>query len=98
MLTDTIAQDKNRLLFANPASLERKNMAVRLSYDEGHTWSAAKTLHAGPSAYSCLTVLADLTAGCLYERGEHSAYEKITFARFNVEWLTAGQDAIGRQP
>ena len=98
VLTDTIAQDKNRLLFANPASLERKNMAVRLSYDEGHTWSAAKTLHAGPAAYSCLTVLADLTAGCLYERGEHSAYEKITFARFNVEWLTAGQDAIGRQP
>jgi len=97
VLSDTIAQDKNRLLFANPASLERTNLAVRLSYDEGRTWSAAKTLHAGPAAYSCLTVLADLTAGCLYECGERSPYDKITFARFNVEWLTAGQDAIHRK-
>lgn len=83
------AADKGRLLFSNPASLKRENMAVRLSLDDGKTWSAAKTLHAGPAAYSCLTVLADGTAACLYEAGEKRPYEKITFARFNAEWLTA---------
>ncbi len=98
LYTDTLTRDKNRLLFANPASMERRNMAVRISYDEGHTWSAAKSLHAGPAAYSCLTVLPDLTAGCLYECGEKGAYEKITFARFNVEWLTDGKDAIAAKP
>ena len=81
--------DKRRLLFANPASLKRENMTVRLSRDDGRTWTAANTLHAGPAAYSCLTVLSDGTAACLYECGEKRPYEKITFARFNVEWLMA---------
>ena len=83
------AADKARLLFSNPASLKRENMTVRLSLDDGRTWSAGKSLHAGPAAYSCLTVLSDGTAACLYEAGEKRPYEKITFARFNVEWLTA---------
>jgi sialidase-1 len=92
--TAKLRHDKDRLLFSNPASLERKNMTVRLSYDEGQTWPIAKQLHEGPSAYSCLTVLSDMTAGCLYERGENGPYEKITFARFNTEWLTDGKDSI----
>lgn len=95
MLTDALGQDRSRLLFSNPASLERKNMTVRLSYDEGRTWPVAKQLHAGPAAYSCMSVLSDQTAACLYERGEGKPYEKITFARFNVEWLTDGKDTIG---
>jgi sialidase-1 len=80
---------KPALIFSNPASVKRENMAVRLSLDEGRTWSAAKTLHAGPAAYSCLTVLADKTAGCLYENGAKGPYEKITFARFNAEWVSS---------
>jgi sialidase-1 len=95
LFTDTVSGDKNRLLFANPASTERKNMAVRISYDDGRTWSAAKPLHAGPAAYSCLTILSDQTVACLYESGEKKPYEKITFARFNVEWLTDGKDSVG---
>ena len=96
--TNTISQDRDRLMFANPASLERKNMTVRISYDEGRTWPVSKSLHAGPAAYSCLTVLPDLTAACLYERGEQKPYEKITFARFNLEWLTDGQDHLSARP
>lgn len=95
--TDTISHDKSRLLFANPASLKRETMTVRLSYDDGHTWPVSKQLHAGPAAYSCLTVLSDMTAGCLYERGDNNAYEKITFARFNAEWLTDGEDTIAKK-
>ncbi|HUT35951.1 MAG TPA: sialidase family protein [Planctomycetota bacterium] len=85
---------KNRLLFSNPASASRVNMTVRLSYDEGRTWPVAKTINPGPSAYSCLTVLPDMTIGCLYERGDRGAYEKITFARFPLDWLTDGADRI----
>lgn len=92
--TDRLAHDRDRLLFANPASLERNNFTVRLSYDEGRTWPVARQIHAGPAAYSCLTILPDLTAGCLYERGDKTPYEKITFARFSVEWLTGGKDSI----
>jgi sialidase-1 len=88
---------KDRLLFSNPASPRREKMTVRLSYDEGKTWPVSKVIHAGPAAYSCLTVLADGTIGLLYERGEKSAYEKITFARFNLEWLTDGKDKLEKQ-
>jgi sialidase-1 len=85
---------RSRLLFANPASLRRNNMSIRLSYDEGKTWSEVRQLHGGPAAYSSLAVLADMTVACLYERGDRRPYEKITFARFNLEWLTQGRDRI----
>ncbi|MCY3021151.1 MAG: sialidase family protein [Planctomycetota bacterium] len=85
---------KNRLLFANPASAKREKMTVRLSYDEGKTWPVSKLVNAGPSAYSALAVLPDMTIACLYERGEKSAYEKIALARFSLEWLTEGKDKL----
>jgi sialidase-1 len=88
-------QGRSRLLFSNPASSEQRvQMTVRLSYDEGGSWPIQRVLHSGPSAYSCLTVLPDLTIGCLYERGDQHTYEKITFARFTLDWLTEGQDTV----
>ncbi|HXH50516.1 MAG TPA: sialidase family protein [Terriglobia bacterium] len=84
---------KDRLLFSNPAdTTHRDRMTVRLSYDGGKSWPAARLIHAGPSAYSSLTVLRDGTIGLLYERGATNAYEEIEFARFNLEWLTRGSD------
>ncbi len=90
--TDTKRFRKNRLLFSNPASKARNKLTVRISYDEGKTWPLGKILNAGPAAYSNLTILADHSIGNLYERGEKNAYETITFARFELEWLTDGKD------
>jgi len=94
--TDTLdGYSKNRILFSNPASTKgRLNMTVRISYDEGKTWAYSKALHEGPSAYSCMTVLPDGSIGILYERGIKSLHEKITFARFSLEWLTSGKDTF----
>jgi len=78
---------KNIVLFSNPASTkERIKMTVRLSYDEGQTWSAAKILYQGPAAYSCLTVLPDGRVGCLYEAGLEHPYESIVFEKFSLFW------------
>jgi len=85
-------QDRNRLIFANPASPARERMTVRLSYDEGLTWAVSRVLHDGPSAYSSLVVLPDRSIGLLFERGDRSPYERITFARVTLEWLTSGSD------
>jgi sialidase-1 len=79
--------EQGGILFSNPASTKRERMTVRLSRDEGKTWPHALTLHAGPSAYSCLAVLPDGTIVCLYERGDQSAYETITCARFSLSSL-----------
>jgi sialidase-1 len=83
------------LLFSNPASLKREKMTVRLSYDGGKTWPAARQLYAGPSGYSCLTVLPDGRIGCLYESGLKSPYQVIAFARFTLDWLEQGK-AVNR--
>jgi sialidase-1 len=73
------------LLFSNPAAKTRINLTVRASADDAKTWREVAVLHAGPSAYSNLVSLSATEAGCLYERGEKRAYEKITFARFSVK-------------
>jgi sialidase-1 len=85
------SQDKSRILFSNPASEKRRNLTVRLSYDEGKSWPVARTLHSGPAAYSCLAVLGNGTIACLYERGDENAYEKISFASFGLDWLMGGE-------
>jgi sialidase-1 len=108
--------DKNRILFANPDNLsradhkeqpggsrDRKNLSIKLSYDEGNTWPVTKTVEPGLSSYSDLTVLADGTILCLYERGRPdgnklSELGGLTLARFNLEWLTDGKDIWKRLP
>lgn len=83
------AGQPGRILFSNPASTKREKLTVRLSEDDAQTWPLARELHAGPAAYSCLVILPDRTIGCLYERGDTSPYERISFARFPLEWLRA---------
>jgi sialidase-1 len=84
---------KNRLLFANPAAPKRERMTVRLSYDEGATWPVSRVIYEGPSAYSSLVVLRDRTIGLLYERGAEMPYDRITFTRVTLGWLTNGEDS-----
>ena len=82
--------DREPILFANPASSygNRVNMTVRISYDDGSTWPAARTVHPGPSAYCCLAAFQDGSIGLLYECGDDSPYERVSFARFDLGWLT----------
>ena len=58
----------------------------------------SKPLFRGPSAYSDLVTTEDGFIGCLYERGLHSTWSPnrmISFARFNLEWLSDSSDAPG---
>jgi sialidase-1 len=106
-------QDRDRLLFANPDNLlrhgkegapgtmrDRKNLTVKLSYDEGKSWPVARVLEPGTSGYSDLAVGPDGTIYCLYERGstdgkDHFATRTLTLARVNLEWLSNGKDSLG---
>ncbi len=82
--------DKNRLLFANAKSTDdRVNMTLRISYDEGKTWTAGKTIYQGGSAYSSLTVLSNGDIGLFFEKDN---YQENTFVRISLEWLTDGKD------
>ncbi len=84
--------NKSRILFANPASNSRRNMTVRLSYDDGKTWPVKKTVYKASAAYSCLAVLPRGGIGLIYERDD---YARITFTSFTLDWLTDGNDSPG---
>lgn len=80
----------DRLIFANANSRQdRENMTVRISYDEGASWSPGKTIFKGSSAYSSLCVLANGDIGLFFEKDN---YQDNVFVRFSLEWLTDGQD------
>jgi sialidase-1 len=83
-----IRYDRRFLAFSNPASTRRERLTVRLSSDDGNSWPHSRVLHEGPAAYSSLAVLPDRSLGCLYECGEKTAYDTITFARIPLSWLT----------
>jgi len=91
----TVSNKSGLLLFSNPASEKgRVNMTVRASFDDGQTWPKARVLHAGPSAYSDLAVLANGEAACLYEGGVKGAYESIIFASFSLDTLKAAERVV----
>lgn len=60
----------------------RRNLSLQVSRDDGHTWSASKTLVAGASMYSDLAALPDGTILCFYEAGGN-----ISLARIAPSWL-----------
>lgn len=82
--------DKNRLLFSNSNSTNnRENLTVRISYDEGKTWSAGKTIYSGGSAYSSMSILKNGEIGVFFEKDD---YAKNSFTSFSLDWLTDGKD------
>lgn len=89
-----------RVLFLNPSvsipgrtlapTEGRKNMTVRLSYDDCKTWPVSKVLDAGKAGYSDMIVTRDGTVLCAYESGKDIYAEDITLVRFEIEWLESG--------
>jgi len=94
-----IRLSKDEILFSNlavsatnqKAARNRRNLTVRLSRDEGKTWTCSRILEPGPSGYSDLAILKDGTALCLYECGETVYNEKIRAARFSRAWIMASE-------
>jgi len=99
---------KNRLLFSNPDNLtrsdgkptvskDRRNLTVRLSYDEGKSWPVKRVVEPGSAGYSDLAVSPDGTIWCLYETGGPFPNQKLVLAKFNLEWLSNGDDSFERK-
>lgn len=92
--------DAKTLLFSSPASPFRQkehpygryNLTIRLSHDDGETWTAGKTIWPHPGSYSDIVVLNDGAIGYIYERGDKGTdhyWDELHFARFNIDWLTS---------
>ena len=80
-----IAPDqRERILWTGPKGPERRTLVMRVSYDQGKTFQNERIISDEPAAYSDLTVLADNTIGCLWERGD---YKYITFTRLDLSFV-----------
>lgn len=79
------------IVFANPVTLPRNDLRIRLSLDEGMTWSHSKLLLAGPTGYSDMAASPHGDVHILYEQvdnaGTPGRKQNLLFARFPVSWL-----------
>ncbi|HUT11967.1 MAG TPA: sialidase family protein [Thermoguttaceae bacterium] len=85
-------QDRDRLLFSGPrgqGGLNRNNITVWTSHDEGKSFANPVQLNRGFAAYSVIQRLADGTIGLLVETAGGAAdnYGEITFYRFDASEL-----------
>lgn len=85
---------KNILLFANPNDpKERKNITIKLSFDDGKTWDCAHQVLLDDGygwGYSCLTMIDRETVGILYE----SSVAQMTFQAIPLKDLVEGETKV----
>jgi hypothetical protein len=90
--------DEKTLAFSAPASPFRQNvhpygrynLTLRLSHDDGASWSTGRTLWPHPGSYSDLAVLTDGSIACVYEPGEKGSthyWDELHFARSDKLYL-----------
>jgi sialidase-1 len=87
--------DRDRILFSGPRGrngLNRNNITVWTSYDEGKMFTNPVQFNNGFAAYSVIQRLADGTIGMVVETAKGTAvrYGEITFYRFDLAELEAG--------
>ncbi len=99
----TEGRHKSVLLFSNPDNLtradgkdvvskDRKNVTIRLSQDQGASWTVKRAIEPGRSGYSDLAVMPNRDILCFYESGG----KYLTLARFNLAWVNGGASASGK--
>jgi len=85
------------LLFANPAvpnpeskyrENTRRNLTLRLSRNDGQTWTTGRQLVEGPSGYADLAELPSGTIACLYECGDTRYDDRIDFVTLEDVYLS----------
>ncbi len=83
-------EGESMILFANPSNKDqRTNGMVRISYNEGRTWTHSREVYSGSYAYSYLTKLPDGKVGLLFET---NGYKDIYFTSFSINWVQEGRN------
>jgi len=76
---------KGILLFVNAKhKTDRKNLTLKISTNDGKSWSAEKTIYEGPAAYAAITRLENDDLGIVFEKDD---YTRITFVQISHEQI-----------
>lgn len=91
--------EPSRILFSRPDAPVRRNLTVSVSYDELHSLWFSRVITTERSYYSDLARLSDGTIILLYgcDGDIPSAPLRVKLARFNLAWLTHGEDDGGKR-
>ena len=83
--------DGTLLLHSIPNDMQRRNVSIFMSRDEGRTWSSPKVVCPYESVYSSLAVLADGTVGIFLEENPTPAGCELWYMNFSAEWLAGDE-------
>jgi sialidase-1 len=93
-----VRANANTLVYSAPENRSaRKTLAMRTSSDDGATWSASKTLWAGPSGYSDIARIDDETVAVIYENGDVSFADRVSVSVVPVAWIAAREEGHNSQ-
>lgn len=67
------------VFFSNAASTSRRNMTIKMSTNDGSSWTKKKVVFSGPSAYSDLMMLQEDKIAILFEGGVAAYTDGIAF-------------------
>ena len=80
-----INYNDNVLLFSNVSNNKnRVNLVIRMSLDQGKSWSNPKSIYKGEAAYSSMTILKNGDIGVFFEKDN---YTKNVFVKFPLNWI-----------
>ena len=93
-MPDEVTGGKDVFLFStldNPGG-NRVKMTVWASFDGARSWPVKRLAWEGMSAYSSLAADRKGTIYLLFENGDKGLYDRVSVARFNMEWVTGTTD------
>ncbi|MDP6543498.1 MAG: exo-alpha-sialidase [Phycisphaerae bacterium] len=101
----TIRLNEKEILFLNPAVhrkggfsiRSRRNLTLRLSKDEGKSWTSSRVLNEKLAGYSDMAITTDGKILCVFENGKRDYCEKISIVQVDRAWLLAGKGS-GKKP
>jgi sialidase-1 len=86
-LTSSPVDNGYAVFFSNAASTKRNNMTIKMSLNDGLTWTKKKVIFTGPSAYSDLLMLSNDKIAIFYEAGVGAYTDGMAFKTVSVSDL-----------
>lgn len=85
--------DKDRLIHTNQYHVKsRRNLTIKISYDEGNTWKYTKSLDPQLSAYSAVEIAGNGDILVYYEKEHSNKGYDMALMRVTLDYITDGED------
>lgn len=85
--------DKDRLIHTNQYHVSsRRNLTIKISYDEGNTWKYVKSLDPALSAYSAVAIANNGDILVYYEKEHSEKGYDMALMRVTLDYITDGED------